>query len=127
MNPRDLKKIDLHVAVWGCVLSLGSIFMGDSQIFWGTSSGALLAIVNWFGFRTLAARLVGNARRKGRVAILLVLKTIGIMGAVAAVMLFARINIAALIVGLSSLIIGISSHSIQQAISFKETVLKEEA
>ena len=121
MEPHHLKKIDIHVALWGVVLSLSAVFFRDYQIIFGTLLGSLLAIVNWLGFRVITQRFITGAKR-GRLAILLVVKTGLMFGAVGVVVFFQPVNIIAFIIGLSSLILGITTHSVRQVSPEGKTV-----
>lgn len=120
-----LKTIDYHILLWGALLTGASYFVWDLKIFAGAFIGSLLAVVNWVGFRYLMSKLL-HAKNRARFAVLLGGKSIAILGIVALVVLYVPINMLAFIAGLSSLFLGIFTHSIRLAVSGGETATKED-
>lgn len=127
MMSHRLKTIDTYILLWGALLTgtASFLWMWNLEIFAGTFIGAFLAFVNWVGFRFLMSRLL-HAKNRARFAVLLGMKSIAILAVVAVVVLYVPINMLAFIVGLSSLFLGIFTHSIRLAISGGETATKED-
>ncbi|MCP4604910.1 MAG: hypothetical protein GY847_31045 [Proteobacteria bacterium] len=125
METHRLNKVDAFVGTWGAVLCLFATYFWNWQILLGTFLGALFAFVNWTGFKYLMTRMVA-ARNQVRYGFFLAIKTVLILSIVALTVLFAPINMIAFIVGLSSLILGIFTHSIRIALLTGEAALKED-
>lgn len=123
-RPR-LKKIDVYIGMWGLVLVALSLWFRDVSIFFGTLIGSALAFANWVGYRALMRRVLTSTRR-GRFAVLFGLKTIIMFGIVAAIVFSRRVHVLAFIVGLSSLFLGIVTHSIRLALDGGEAVVEED-
>lgn len=122
---RRLKDIDIYILLWGALLTGIASFLWNMEIFAGAFVGAFLAFANWVGFRHLMSRLL-VAKNRVRIAVLLGIKSIAILGVVALVVLYVPINMLAFIAGLSSLFLGIFTHSIRLAVSGGETATKED-
>ena len=125
MMGHRLKTIDLNILLCGTLLTGTASFLWNLEIFVGAFLGSFLAFVNWVGFRLLMSKLL-TAKNRARFAILLGIKTIAILAIVAVVVLYVPINMLAFIAGLSSLFLGIFTHSIRLAISGGETATKED-
>ncbi len=125
MEDRRLKKIDFVVLTWGVLLSAGASFFWDLHILLGAVIGATLAFGNWIGFRYLMQRLLSGKNRV-RFAVLLAGKSFAILGIVSLLVLYAPLNMIAFVIGLSSLFLGIFTHSIRLLIAGGEAVYKED-
>ncbi len=126
MESRQLKKIDYFVLIWGAILSSGSSFLWNKSIFLGVFIGAVLASINWVGFRFFMTRLM-NDKTKKRVhyGIALAVKTLVIFVLVALIIVYVPVNKIAFVVGLSSLMLGIFTCSFVSVLSGKGDVAME--
>jgi hypothetical protein len=125
MNRRLLNRIDLYVIGWGVVISLGAAFFRDWAIFLGAAIGAVLAIVNWVGFRYAGTRFAATGS-KARFGIFLAVKSALVFGAVALVMLSNSVDSLAFLIGLSALVLGVITRSVVTALGEGEAALEEE-
>jgi hypothetical protein len=117
--------VDLHVAAWGVIIVAGSLPFADRSILCGALAGAVLAFVNWFGFRWAAVRLALVAER-GRFMLFLALKSGAMLGTVGLVLWTRLVHPLAFAVGLSALVAGIVSRSFVQALSEGSAALREQ-
>ena len=125
MNPRYLKKIDWYVIGWGVLITAGAGFFREGPIFLGALIGAVLASVNWTGFRYLGVRMAATANR-ARFGVFLAIKMAAMLAAVAFVVRSHTVDTLAFIGGLSALVLGILTSAAAQAISEGEQALGEE-
>jgi hypothetical protein len=120
-----VRRVDLHVAAWGAAIVVGSLAFADRSVLFGALAGALLAFVNWLGFRWAAVRLALVAER-GRFMLFLAIKSGAVLGLVGLVLWTRLVHPLAFAVGLSSLVAGIVSRSFVQALSDGEAALREQ-
>ncbi|HUT78469.1 MAG TPA: hypothetical protein VM285_12325 [Polyangia bacterium] len=107
--------MDVHVAVWGVVIVVGSLLFADRSILLGALAGAVLALVNWLGFRWAAVRLALVAQR-GRFMLFLALKSGAVLGAVTLVLWTRLVHPLAFAAGLSALVAGVISRFLAEAL-----------
>ncbi len=127
MDRHHLKKIDLYVILWGALLTSGSVFFWDFSIIMGVFIGALIASLNWVGFRFLLSRLMeGATRKRAHYIIAFVLKILAVLSVVGAVIAFAPVNPFAFVAGLSSLMAGIFTGSLKHSLQREDAALEKE-
>jgi len=110
-----VRRVDVHVAVWGVVIVVGSLLFADRSILLGALAGAVLALVNWLGFRWAAVRLALVAQR-GRFMLFLALKSGAVLGAVTLVLWTRLVHPLAFAAGLSALVAGVISRFLAEAL-----------
>jgi hypothetical protein len=113
------------VALWGAAIVAGSLLLRDRSIVLGALAGAVLALINWLGFRWAAVRLALVARR-GPFLLFLAVKTALMLAAVAAVLFTGLVHPVAFAAGLSALVAGVISRSFLQALSDGDAALREQ-
>lgn len=111
MDLHDLKKIDPYVLGAGAVAVVIAAFYLDLGVLAGTLSGAGFAVVNWRAFRSIGQRLVSGKRL--RYTVLLGLKFLVVLGAVAAVLWYLPVSPVAFFVGMSSMFVGITAFAVR--------------
>jgi hypothetical protein len=115
MDRPQTTRIDKYIALWGIVFICSSLIFDQFSIFLGVGLGVLLAIANWFALKHLGLKVMASGTKlKARFGIFLALKSTLLFGAVVAVLLFAPVHPVALVVGISSLLMGVLTHTIQQ-------------
>ena len=125
MNRQLLTKIDVYVIGWGVAFTVGAAFFRDLAVFGGVAAGAVLAAVNWLGFRYLGLRFAATGA-KAKFGIFLAAKTLLIFGAIGLVLVAKIVSPFAFMIGLSSLVLGIITRSAIAALTEGDTALKEE-
>ncbi len=126
MESHRLKKIDSYVLIWGIALCFFATFFRNQPIFFGVFVGAFIAFFNWVGLRYLMERVISTDNKQARYGILLAIKAFFVLGVIALIVLFVPIEMLAFLIGLSSLVLGIFTHSIRYALLGGETALKED-
>jgi hypothetical protein len=111
MDRHQLTRISSHILTWGVAISVVASLFGNAAILLGAFLGVLLASLNWFVFRGLALKIV-DGDFPLTYGVVIVLKTIAMLSAVAAVAVSLPVNIISYLVGLSVLPLGIVSFSI---------------
>ena len=84
-----------------------------------------MAFLNWVSFRYLVQRLT-TSKRRGRIALILGVKTLVVLGVVALIVLYLPIEPLAFIIGLSTLFLGIVTLSFIHTDSRNEVALEED-
>lgn len=108
MNLPLLKRITLAVAISGVLLSIvAGMIYGMTGLISG-AAGALVAMANWQAIRWLAEQVTGQAvRSKGRLMILVVVKTTALMAVCWIALTQLGLDSRAFIIGISALVAGI--------------------
>lgn len=123
MDSSQLKKIDIYVVVWCIAITLASLSIAGMPIFIGALTGSAIAFINWVSFRYLAERM-SMSRKKERVYILFGLKTVLVLTVVAIAILVFSVDGLGLLIGISSLVLGIVTYCGRQALGNSEIALK---
>ncbi len=110
---------------WGALVVLGFLLFGERSMALGALAGAILAVMNWLGFRWAAVRLALVAER-GRFMLFLAVKSAMMMGAVTLVLWTRLVHPVAFAAGLSALVAGILSRTFAQALADGEAALREQ-
>jgi len=94
----------------------------------GVGLGVLLATGNWFVLRHLGLKMIAPGdKSKARLGIFLALKSTAMLGAVILVLVFVPVHPVAFVVGISSLILGVMTHSIHQVFARDEMSTRRES
>ncbi len=121
----------MYVVLWGVLLTCLSMIFKELSVYLGVLAGAVLAGGNWILMRHIGHKLVTSTdidEGKGaRLGLFLALKTVLMFGAVVAVLMFVPINTIAFVVGLSSLILGVLTHSVHQIFTQGRATVKRES
>ena len=125
MDRHQLTRVDAYVASWGAAIALASLLFGDLFVFLGALIGAAIALANWIAFRYLGLRIAAAGNR-AIFGLFLALKMTLVLGLIAAVLVLAPVNPLAFIIGLSSLVMGIMTHSLRQALAAGAAALRGE-
>jgi hypothetical protein len=125
MNRQLLTKIDFYVIGWGMAIMIGAAFFRDFEIVGGAVAGALLAALNWFGFRYLGLRFAASGA-KVKLGVFLAVKTLLVFAVIGLVLLAKVVSPLAFMIGLSSLVLGIITRSAISALTEGDAALEEE-
>ena len=125
MDRLPVRKIDIYILLWGMIVCSVSAILRDLSIFLGALCGVVLAVSNWFVLRHLGMKMIAPDKgKKARLGIFLALKTSLMLGAVIAVLVLLPVHPVSFVVGISSLILGVLTHSVHQVFSGTETAVK---
>lgn len=118
-----LTKIDIHIAVWGALATATATLMGGRAMLPGALLGAVLASLNWLAFRTLVIRMADSAQKLG-LGLLLAVKTIAVLVAIALMLKYLPIHPVAFLAGMSGLFLGIVTSTIAGALRPADSALE---
>ena len=130
MTHHQITRIDIFIVLWGVLLTCLSMIFKELSVYLGVLLGAVLAGGNWFMLRHIGQKLIATDDADGnagaRWGLFLALKSMVMLGAVVVVVVFVPVNAIAFVVGLSSLILGVLTHSIQQVFTQGRATVKRE-
>jgi hypothetical protein len=118
-----LTKIDAHIAVWGAVAVAVTTVVGGTGMVVSALIGAVLAVVNWIAFRTLAVRMVSSSHKLG-FGLFLAAKTLVVLGGIALLFAFLPLYPVAFIAGMAGLFLGILTSTICHSLKQTESTME---